>query len=321
MTSVYHITTLFQPTTQVSRDQFDTRIQIIGMRLERYLRGRLWYLCITPDDMDDAIQGALIRLWELYQRQPSMMDMGDGWWMKIAFRAAQSTLRRMISKRGLKTAKGVRRMEFNATCLESDQSDRDGLELVEIKHFRSERRVLRPESEQADHRIDTVRLISNALQRLTHRQQETLRLIIPLIAQGYTINEAARRAGIGRDRAQYAWDAFQHACEELSGQVRQQMKGKGAKASTEELAQIRTLADQGLSCSAIAERIGRCKGFVKENFERATGYRRGANNQRNPITPQRVEQMKTLQSQGLSMATIAKTVGCSAGSVCAWLNR
>lgn len=53
------------------------------------------------------------------------------------------------------------------------------------------------------------------------------------------------------------------------------MKGKGVRASAEELAQIRKLADQGLSCSAIAERISRCKGFVKENFERATGYRRG----------------------------------------------
>ncbi len=81
------------------------------------------------------------------------------------------------------------------------------------------------------------------------------------------------------------------------------------------------LADLGLSCTAIAERIGRCKNFVKENFERATGYRRGSNNQRNPITPQRVKQMKQLQSQGLSMAAIAKTVGCSAGSVCTWLNR
>lgn len=82
-------------------------------------------------------------------------------------------------------------MEFNATSLESDRIDRDGLELVEIKHFRSERRILRFEAEQADHRIDTKRLISNVLQRLTHRQQETLKLIIPLIAHGYTINEAA----------------------------------------------------------------------------------------------------------------------------------
>jgi len=227
----------------------------------------------------------------------------------------------MISKRGLKTAKGVRRMEFNATSLESDRIDRDGLELVEIKHFRSERRTLRSEAEQADHRMDAERLISNALQRLTHRQQETLRLIISLIAQGYIINEAARRAAIGKDRAQYARNAFQHVCEELSGQVRQQIKGKGAGASGEELAQIRMLADQGLSCSAIAERIGRCKGFVKENFERATGYRRGSNNERNPITSQRVEQMKQLQSRGLSMAAIAMTVGCSAGNVCSWLNR
>jgi transposase len=99
------------------------------------------------------------------------------------------------------------------------------------------------------------------------------------------------------------------------------LKGKGTPASPEELEEIRVLADLGLSCSVIAQRIGRNKNFVKENFERATGYRRGSNNQRNPITPQRVEQMKALRTQGLSIASIAKNVGCSTGSVCHWLNQ
>jgi len=320
-TEVYHTTSIFQPSTQASQDQFDARISIIGRRLERCIRSRLWYLCSNPDDMDDAIQGALIRLWNVYQQQPWIMDMGDGWWMKIGLRAAQNALRGLIVQRGTKTAKGVQRLEFNATSLETDRVDRDGLELVEIKHFRQEHRTLRPESEQADRRIDTQRLIADALTRLTPRQRETVRLLIPLVAEGYTINEAARRAAIGKDRAQYAWDAFQHACEEISGQVRGQMKGKGAPASTDEMEQIRVLAELGLSCSVIAQRIGRNKNFVKENFEKATGYRRGANNQRNPITPKHVEQMKTLRTLGLSMASIAKNVGCSTGSVCHWLNQ
>lgn len=129
MSAVYHTTTIFQPATQANRDQFDARIQIIGRRLERYLRNRVWYLCLNPDDMDDAIQGALIRLWTQYQQNPWIMDMNDGWWMKVGFRAVQSTLRGMISKRGLKTAQGVRRLEFNATSLESERLDLDGLEL------------------------------------------------------------------------------------------------------------------------------------------------------------------------------------------------
>src|SRR5258708_27489782 len=99
------------------------------------------------------------------------------------------------------------------------------------------------------------------------------------------------------------------------------MRGRVAPARAEEMEQIRVLAQLGLSCSVIAERIGRNKNFVKENFERATGYRRGANNQRNPIIPQRVEEMKTLRTQGLSIAAIAKTVGCSTGSVCHWLHQ
>jgi DNA-directed RNA polymerase specialized sigma24 family protein/transposase-like protein len=321
LTEVYHTTTIFQPSTQANRDQFDARISIIGRHLERCIHSRLWYLCSSPDDMDDAIQNALIRLWKVYQEQPWMMDMGDGWWIKIGLRAAQNALRGLIAQRGLKTATGVRRLEFNATSLETDHVDRDGLELVEIKHLRSEQRILRPESEQADRRIDAQRLVTQALTLLTCRQRETVQLLIPLVAQGYTINEAARRAGIGKDRAQYAWDAFQHACEEVSGQVRGQMKGKGAPASPDEMEQIRVLAELGLSCSVIAQRIGRNKNFVKEYFEKATGYRRGANNQRNPITPQRVEQMKQLRTQGLSMASIARNVGCSTGSVCHWLNQ
>jgi len=321
LTVVYHTTSIFQPSTQANRDQFDARISIIGRRLECCIRSRLWYLCSSPDDLDDAIQGALIRLWNIYQQQPWIMDMGDGWWMKVGLRAAQNALRRLIVQRGTKTAKGVQRLEFNATSLETDRVDWDGLELVEIKHFRNEQRTLRPESEQADRRMDAQRLISEALALLTRRQRETLHLLIPLVAEGYTINEAARRAAIGKDRAQYAWDAFQHACEEISGQVRGQMKGKGAPASAEEMEQIRVLAQLGLSCSVIAQRIGRNKNFVKENFEKATGYRRGANNQRNPITLQHVEQMKTLRTQGLSIAAIAKNVGCSTGSVCHWLHQ
>jgi hypothetical protein len=52
---VYHTTSIFQPTTQASRDQFDARTSIIGRCLERRIRYRLWYLCSSPDDMDDAI--------------------------------------------------------------------------------------------------------------------------------------------------------------------------------------------------------------------------------------------------------------------------
>jgi DNA-directed RNA polymerase specialized sigma24 family protein/transposase-like protein len=321
LNEVYHTTSIFQPSAQASRDQFDARISIIGRRLERCIRSRLWYLCSSPDDIDDGIQGALIRLWKVYQQQPWIMDMGDGWWMKVGLRAAQNALRGLIVQRGTKTAKGIRQLEFNATSLESDQIDLDGLELVEVKRFHSEHRTLRAESEQTDRRIDTERLVEAALKPLTYRQREALRLLIPLVAQGYPLLEAARHAAIDRARAQYAWEAFRHNCEEISGQVRDQLKGKGTRATTEELEEIRVLAELGLSCSVIAQRIGRNKNFVKENFEKATGYRRGSNNQRNPITPQRVEQMKTLRTQGLSIASIAKNVGCSTGSVCHWLQQ
>jgi RNA polymerase sigma factor (sigma-70 family) len=321
MSAVYHTTTIFQPTIQASREQFDARISVLGKRLEEYVRSRVYYLCVHPDDIEDAIQGALIRLWTIYQRQPWVMDLGDGWWLKVARRAAQNTLRRQIAQRGKKTANGVHRLEYNATSLETDDIDLDGLELVEVKRFHRDHRVLRIESDQADRRIDAERLVEEALKPLTYRQREALRLLIPLVAEGYPLLEAARHAAIDRTRAQRAWKAFRHVCEELSGQVRDQLKGKGTRATTEELEHIRLLAELGLSCTVIAQQIGRNKNFVKEHFEKATGYRRGSTNQRNPITPQRVVQMKTLRTQGLSIASIARQVGCSVGSVCHWLQQ
>ncbi len=110
-------------------------------------------------------------------------------------------------------------------------------------------------------------------------------------------------------------------CEERSGQVRDQLKDKGTRATTDELEQIRLLAELGLSCTVIAQQIERNKNFVKEHFEKTTGYRRGSTYQRNPITPQRVEQMKQLRTQGLSIASVARQVGCSVGSVCHWLQQ
>jgi DNA-directed RNA polymerase specialized sigma24 family protein/transposase len=321
MCPVYHTTSVFPPTTMPNREQFNTWLQLNGRRLERYIHSRLWYLNADPDDMEDAIQSAFIRLWNLYQKQPSVIEMEDGWWLQIGYRAAQNGLQHLMFQRGMKTAKGLKRLEFNASRLESDGTEYNGLEMLEVKHFRHEKQPRRAESEQVDRLIDVERLIAEALNLLNYRQREALKLIIPLIAQGYAINEAARHTAIGRGRAQRVWDAFQHACEEISGQVRDAMKGKGTPARADELEQIRVLANLGLSCSAIAKQIGRSKFFVKEKFERATGYRRGSNNQRNPITPQRVEQMKTLKAQGLGIVAIAKTVGCSTGSVHAWLNR
>lgn len=217
MSAVYHTTTIFQPSTQASREQFDARISVLGKRLEEYVRSRVYYLCVHPDDIQDAIQGALIRLWTIYQRQPWVMDLGDGWWLKVARRAAQNTLRRQIAQRGKKTGSGVCRLEYNATSLAADDVDLDGLEQVEVKRFHRDHRALRVESDQVDRRIDAERLVEDALKPLTYRQREALRLLIPLIAEGYPLLEAARHAAIDRARAQYAWEAFRQNCEEISG--------------------------------------------------------------------------------------------------------
>ncbi len=81
MTSVYHVTSLFESTTTTSYDQFEARIVIIGSRLERYIHGRLWHLSDNDDDLDDAFQGALIRLWKAYRHEPWIMDLDDRWWL------------------------------------------------------------------------------------------------------------------------------------------------------------------------------------------------------------------------------------------------
>lgn len=59
MSAAYHTTTIFQPSAQASREQFDARISVLGKRLEEYIRSRGYYLCVHPDDIEDAIQGRL----------------------------------------------------------------------------------------------------------------------------------------------------------------------------------------------------------------------------------------------------------------------
>ncbi len=212
------------------------------------------------------------------------------------------------------------RLEYTASDLESDGDDRDGLEIVEMSRARSTAQPRRAESELADRRIDLERLIKQAIEQTKPQHRQPIRTLLPYVARGYALIEAARCCGIEHTKAQRAWKTFCDAACDIAGEVRSTAKGKGTSARPDEYAAIRKLAAAGTSMSQIALQIGRSENFIKDHFERAAGYRRGSSYQRNPITAERVAAMKQLRSQGLSMAAIAKTVGCSTGSVCTWLN-
>ncbi len=320
MTTVYHVTSLFQPSEEVNPDQFEARIAIIGRRLERFIRSRLWYLSADQDDFDDAFQGALIRLWKLYQQDPQIMDLDDGWWMITGLRAAQIALKALKAQRSISRSYGVERMEFAASSIERDDGDLDGLEMAERKHARGIAHPWRAESEEADRRIDLERLLEKAVDQIAVHHRQPVRTLLPYIAEGYALKEAARQCGIERSKAEHGWNALRRAACEITSESRQALKGKGTSARTDEYDEIRKLAARGVSLSKIAAQLRRSENFVKVHFEAATGYRRIPNNQRNPITPDRVATMKELRSQGFSMAAIAKSVGCSTSSVCWWLN-
>jgi len=72
-----------------------------------------------------------------------------------------------------------------------------------------------------------------------------------------------------------------------------------------------SLLSASRSCTVIAQQIEQNK-----NFAKASDYRRGSTSQRNPITPVRMEQMKQFRTQGLSIASIVRQIGCSMGRVC-----
>ncbi|MBX3063346.1 MAG: hypothetical protein KF726_10245 [Anaerolineae bacterium] len=326
MTTVYpetnaHVSSIFEPTTVPETEKFEARVCILGRRLERYINGCHFFRSTDIADLDEAVQLALIGLWQEYQQHPWIMDLDDHFWLKYGARQAQNSICALIRQRGKRTSNGLRRFEFPATSLESEHDERDGLEKLEHLHFRQQIRCLRPESDQADRRLDLLRLVEQALGCLTKSHAEAVRRMLPFMAEGYLVKEAGRRTGVNRGTAQRAWSAFCQACTQVSGEQRRQGKGKGSVMTGSELDEIRRLAGQGLSISAIAAQLDRSENFVKCHFKRATGYQRLSNSQRNPITSARVAEMKSLRAEGMSISAIAKRVGCSMGSVSVWLNR
>ena len=144
--------------------------------------------------------------------------------------------------------------------------------------------------------------------------------LLPYVAQGMTPTEAGIHAHIHYTKAKKAWEAFQAACGAVTGEPVKPSRSCQEPPSEDEYAIIRDLAAKGLSCAQIAEQIQRSKSFVKEHFYRATGYRRGSHRQNTPITPEKVEKMKTLAALGVPQTQIAKAVGCSNDSVWKYLH-
>ena len=89
MTTVYHVTSIFQPTTEATRAQFDDRITLIGRRIEKYIKRCLYWKVNDEDDLDNLVQDAFLRLWKLYQANPPLMDYDDKWWVMQGLRGAE----------------------------------------------------------------------------------------------------------------------------------------------------------------------------------------------------------------------------------------
>lgn len=189
MTIVYtHTESVFNPTVTVDREKFEARLNIFGRRLERYCRAVLWERTDCPDDLQDATQVALIALWQEYQRDPSFMDLDDRAWFKVAKRAAFNQLSRMLTQRG--TPRGKKVCEVTEAAFTSS-SEESLLEMVERRHAHKSSHLYRAEAEQADKRIDLIALLKEILRSVPPQQSNKLTLVIPLIAQGYTLQEIA----------------------------------------------------------------------------------------------------------------------------------
>ncbi|MBE2196841.1 MAG: helix-turn-helix domain-containing protein [Anaerolinea sp.] len=190
MTTVYtHTESVFNPTTTVDREKFEARLNIFGRRLERYCRAALWERTDCPDDLEDATQVGMITLWQEYQHDPSLMDLDDRAWFKIAKRAAYNQLSRMLTQRGTPRGKKVREVTEAAFISNSEEPP---LEMAERRHARKAPHLYRAEAEQADRRIDLIALLREILQSMPPQQSDRLKPVIPLIAEGYTLQEIAR---------------------------------------------------------------------------------------------------------------------------------
>jgi hypothetical protein len=308
MPQFYHTNSTNPPSDCISAEQFEARIATILPRIGRILRA-CYSINHNPDDLDDAQQEGSMLLWITYTQDPTFIHADDHLWLKVGMRGA---------KRALKRQRTVNRRHTPVSSFnpDEDMEEFEGLERISARRSTTPRRT---EAERADKRIDLERWLTAALEKVNRRYRAPLRTLIPHIAQGYLLREAARECGIDRTRAQRMWRQLCNAIHELSREEASNHKGKGCPATAEEYETIRILAAQGVSLKNIARQLGRRKQFVLAHFERATGYRRSTLNPIKHITPDQVAQMRMLRAQGLSYTAIAQQVGCSASSICAWL--
>jgi len=104
MSEVYHTTSIFQH--QAAASSLNARISIIGKRLEGMSAAGSITCASIPMTSRMHSGGAHSPLTNLPAEAVGMV-FGDGWWLKVAWRAAQQTYV-AHRQRGLKTAKGLR---------------------------------------------------------------------------------------------------------------------------------------------------------------------------------------------------------------------
>lgn len=314
MTTVYtHTESIFNPTTHVDREKFEARLSILGRRIERFIKATLWASADYHDDLDDATQAGFIRLWQVYQREPEIMEGGDMLWLTIAKFAAQTELQRLTRQRSQHDPSSktrYQRVEFSESSYPPNPDQEEPI--FEQAHARRSRGVTRPESDQADKRTDLLWLIRDCLKHTTPDNRKMLEVTIPLVSIGYTLKEIAAEHDIDYDQLKQVWTDFRKQASSYAERKFDlwHLEPRGTTShrtplSEEEKALIQEYTKRGLSATEIARQIGCHKITVASNILREN--RKGAMNQ-TLITTDMVAQMKHLRQMGWTQVQIAASL-------------
>lgn len=307
MSTVYtHTESIFNPTTHVDREKFESRLTTMGRRLERYCKACIWDRAQCQEDIEDATQEGMIALWESYQKDPSLIDMSEDIWFTIASRAAGRCLSRINRQRGCKNNPGRVINESNMKA-----TDETGLELTERRHFHTNHITYRAEAEQANKRIDLVWMLKHVLAELPLPCRDNLKAAIPLVAAGYTLHEISKVLRTDANQLSTDWDTLRQRCSNYTGTPLTPTKRQRKQLSPEQIQFIQDQIRAGIPKSQIAATLE----VGRTTIQNHTPHTLRTGSSKNEVTFEMRAQFRALHEKGWTTRQIGKHLGFGSTTV------
>ena len=290
-------------------DRFNVRMAMLDKRLVRFIEFRFE---AAGEHLDDLVQAARIRLGQVYQEQPWIMDYSDGAWVSIGKYGAYAEWSRLLRQKGSVTThadgsmKVIQRLFSECDFGQAAQCDM-ALESIEIAATRS-CGLSRPVENEIERSLYVQTLIEKIITAVQpHRKQEMRQLMLAL-AEGYPFRDIPAHCGWSASKSVRNLRLLRDTAHDVMGLPRP--KRTGLDATPEEIELMHKLLEKGYTGVSVAKQINRSEYFV--STYRST---RGKCPADHKFTPPEIKQAQQMRSEGYKAGEIAKQLGRSQGAL------